>query len=310
LLFLNRRGFAPVQICHGCGWVARCWRCDANLVIHAADALLRCHHCGNEQTLLKQCPACNVGELQALGMGTERIEQTLTALFPDKAVVRFDRDTTQRKGTLENYLDRINRGEVDIILGTQMLAKGHHFPNVTLVAILDIDSGLFSIDYRAGEKLAQMIVQVAGRAGRADKPGRVILQTRQPQHPLLATLLNSGYRAFAQAALQERRQALLPPYSHQALFRAHAADALAPQLFLQALCKLIAETNSGETQVFGPVTAPMARRAGQFRFQLLLQSAKRPALHNLLDAVLPAIAKLKEAKRVRWSLDIDPVDLY
>lgn len=310
LLFLNRRGYAPVQICHGCGWVSRCRRCDANLVIHAADRLLRCHHCGSEQPLTRQCPACKTGELQALGMGTERIEEALAALFPEQRMVRLDKDTTQRKGSLENYLEQINRGEADIILGTQMLAKGHHFPNVTLVAILDIDSGLFSIDYRSGEKLAQMIVQVAGRAGRADKPGKVLLQTRQPQHPLLLKLLGSGYRAFAQAALQERRQAQLPPYGHQALFRVHATNAQAPQRFLQALCGLIAQFNAGKTLVLGPVTAPMARRAGQFRFQLLLQSPKRQDLHHLLDKILPAIAKLKETKSVRWTLDVDPVDLY
>lgn len=310
LLFLNRRGYAPVQICHGCGWVSRCRRCDANLVIHAADRLLRCHHCGSEQPLSRQCPACKTGELQALGLGTERIEQTLATLFPEHSVVRLDKDTTQRKGSLENYLEQINRGEAEIILGTQMLAKGHHFPNVTLVAILDIDSGLFSIDYRSGEKLAQMIVQVAGRAGRADKPGRVVLQTRQPQHPLLVTLLCNGYRAFAQNSLQERRQAHLPPYSHQALFRVHATNAHAPQKFLQALCGVIAQFNSGKIEVMGPVTAPMARRAGQFRFQLLLQSQNRQDLHHLLDSVLPAIAKLKDAKVVRWSLDVDPVDLY
>ncbi|MDD4913756.1 MAG: primosomal protein N' [Methylococcales bacterium] len=310
LLFLNRRGYAPVQICHGCGQVSRCRHCDANLVIHAAQSLLRCHHCGAEQALIRCCPACHSGDLQAVGMGTERLEQVLTTLFPDQSVVRLDKDSTQRKGALEDYLQQINCGEADIILGTQMLAKGHHFPNVTLVAILDIDSGLFSIDFRAGEKLAQVIVQVAGRAGRADKPGRVILQTRQPRHPLLLTLLDSGYRAFAQSALQERRQAGLPPYSHQVLFRVHAANAQAPQQFLQAVCSLIAEANSGATRVLGPAPAPMARRAGQYRFQLLLQNPGRRDLHGLLDAVLPAIANLQEARTVRWSLDVDPLDLY
>lgn len=310
LLFLNRRGYAPVQICHSCGWVSRCRRCDANLVIHAADGMLRCHHCGGEQPLLKHCPACKTGELQALGLGTERIEQSLASLFPKNTVVRLDKDTTQRKGSLENYLEQIGRGDAEIILGTQMLAKGHHFPNVTLVAILDIDSGLFSIDYRSGEKLAQMIVQVAGRAGRADKPGRVVLQTRQPQHPLLVTLLTEGYRAFAQKALEERRLALLPPYSHQALFRVQANKADAPQQFLSALATLIAQTNIGNISVLGPVSAPMARRAGMFRFQLLLQSTKRRDLHRLLDAVLPEIHTLKESKTVRWSLDVDPLDLY
>ncbi len=310
LLFLNRRGFAPVLICHGCGWVSRCIRCDANLVIHAGERRLRCHHCGFEQSLIHSCPACSASQLQPLGMGTERIEHTLAALFPDKHIIRLDRDTTQRKGSLETYLEQINSGQADIILGTQMLAKGHHFPDVTLVALLDIDSGLFSVDFHAAEKLAQMIMQVAGRAGRADKLGRVVLQTRQPQHPLLTTLIRRGYPAFAEIALPERQQAGLPPYSYQALFRVHAGNALAPQQFLQAVCPLIQVFNTGTIQVLGPVPAPMARRAGQFRFQLLLQSSQRKALHALLDALLPRIAALKEAKSVRWSIDVDPVDLY
>ncbi len=310
LLFLNRRGFAPVQICHGCGWVARCHRCDANMVIHAAERRLRCHHCGSEQSLPTRCPSCVNGELQPLGLGTERIEQTLSQLFPDKTVIRLDRDTTQRKGSLEDYLERIQQGHADIILGTQMLAKGHHFPEVTLVALLDIDSGLFSIDFRAGEKLAQMIAQVAGRAGRADKPGRVILQTRQPQHPLLTTLLNQGYPAFAALTLHERQQAGLPPYSHQALLRVQAVNAQAPQTFLQAVLRLINQHNTGKTLALGPVSAPMARRAGLFRFQLLLQSPQRRDLHRLLDEIMPEIHRLKDAQKVRWSLDVDPVDLY
>ena len=310
LLFINRRGYAPVQICHGCGWVSRCRRCDANMVIHAADQRLRCHHCGSEQALSRLCPACKTGVLQALGMGTERMEQTLSQLFIGKKLVRLDRDTTQRKGALENYLGQIQRGDADIIIGTQMLAKGHHFPDVTLVAIVDIDSGLFSIDYRAGEKLAQLIVQVAGRAGRADKPGKVLLQTRHPQHPLLITLLNKGYRAYAQAALQERRLAQLPPYTHQVLFRAQAANAEAPQQFLKCLSVLIAQHNHPEVSVLGPVSAPMERRAGQFRFQLLLQSRLRKDLHKLLDTVLPQISMLKDSRSVNWSLDVDPLDLY
>ncbi|TPQ26266.1 primosomal protein N' [Methylomonas koyamae] len=310
LLFLNRRGFAPVQICHGCGWVSRCRRCDANLVIHAGERLLRCHHCGAEHPLIKLCPACNTGELQALGLGTERIEQTLAEVFPERNLVRLDKDTTQRKGALEGYLEQIHAGRAEIILGTQMLAKGHHFPGVTLVAILDIDSGLFSIDFHGAERLAQLIVQVAGRAGRAERPGRVILQTRQPQHPLLNTLLKQGYRAFAEGELQERRQAGLPPFSHQALLRAQAAGSDAPRRFLQAVCSAIAELGAGSTQVLGPVAAPMARRAGAYRYQLLLQSAQRKDLHRLLDALVPRIHQLPEAKKVRWSLDVDPLDLY
>ena len=310
LLFLNRRGFAPTLICHGCGWVARCRRCDANLVIHYDEGMLRCHHCGQEQRLIRQCPACKTGELTALGLGTERVEKALAELFADKVVVRLDRDSTQRKGSLEKYLQQINQGAVDIILGTQMLAKGHHFPNVTLVAILDVDSGLFSIDFHAPEKLAQMIVQVSGRAGRAEKPGRVIMQTRQPEHPLLTTLISQGYNSFAKTALAERKEASLPPFSYQALLRVQAADAEMPKLFLHAVAELAREHGKSHTHVLGPVAAPMARRAGLYRYQLLFQSGRRPELHALLDVLMPLIEKLKQAKKVRWSLDVDPVDLY
>ncbi len=310
LLFLNRRGYAPVQICHGCGWVSRCSRCDANLVIHAAEQMLRCHHCGFEQRLTAQCPVCNGSQLHALGMGTERIELLLTSLFPGKTVVRLDRDSTQRKGRLEDYLQQINNGEADIILGTQMLAKGHHFPDVTLVALLDVDSGLFSIDYRSPEKLAQLIVQVAGRAGRAEKPGQVLLQTRHPEHPLLQTLIHQDYRAFAVQALYERQQAQLPPYTHQALLRAQAHTPQLPQQFLAAVVEQIQSLPLPPVTVLGPVSAPMAKRAGQFRYQLLLQSSQRQHLHQLLDSLLPQLVALKQAKAVRWSLDVDPQDLY
>lgn len=310
LLFLNRRGFAPTLICHGCGWVARCRRCDANLVIHYDEGILRCHHCGQERRLIKQCPACKTGELTPLGLGTERVEKVLAELFADKVIVRLDRDSTQRKGSLEDYLQQINQGAVDIILGTQMLAKGHHFPNVTLVAILDVDSGLFSIDFHAPEKLAQMIVQVSGRAGRAEKTGRVIMQTRQPEHPLLTTLIRQGYNSFAKTALAERKEASLPPFSYQALLRVQATDAEMPQLFLQAVVELAQGHSNGHVQILGPVAAPMARRAGLYRYQLLLQSNKRPELHALLNLLMPLIEKLKPAKKVRWSLDVDPVDLF
>ncbi len=310
LLFLNRRGFAPTLICHSCAWVARCRRCDANLVIHYDEKVLRCHHCGQEQRLIRQCPACTSGELTPLGLGTERVEKALAEIFADKTVVRLDRDSTQRKGSLEKYLQQINQGAVDIILGTQMLAKGHHFPNVTLVAILDVDSGLFSIDFHAPEKLAQMIVQVSGRAGRAEKPGRVIMQTRQPEHPLLTALIAQGYNSFAQTALAERKEASLPPFSYQALLRVEAADAEMPKLFLQAVVDLAKAHSQGHTDILGPVAAPMARRAGLYRYQLLFQSGRRPELHVLLDVLMPLIEKLKLAKKVRWSLDVDPVDLY
>ncbi|MFI3189920.1 primosomal protein N' [Crenothrix sp. D3] len=310
LLFLNRRGFAPTLICHGCGWVARCLHCEANLVIHQDESLLRCHHCGTEHHLLNACPACKTGELTPLGLGTERVEKVLKKVFPDKVTLRLDTDSVRRKGSLETYLEQIHQGEIDIILGTQMLAKGHHFPNVTLVALLDVDSGLFSIDFHAAEKVAQMIVQVSGRAGRAEKAGKVIMQTRQPDHPLLTTLIQHGYQRFAISALAERNAAGLPPFSYQALVNAQARDVELPATFLQAVIELAAQTPQHNVLLLGPVAAPMAKRAGFHRYQLLLQSNQRSDLQALLTTLIPAVAKLKIAAKVRWSLDVDPVDLY
>lgn len=310
LLFLNRRGFAPTLICHGCGWVARCRHCDANLVIHNHENLLRCHHCGKEEHMLPTCPACKTGELMPLGLGTERIEEALRELFPDKTLVRLDRDTTQRKGSLERYLAQINDGKADIILGTQMLAKGHHFPNVTLVAIVDVDSGLFSIDYHATERLAQMITQVSGRAGRAEKPGKVILQTRHPDHKLLNTLIQEGYRRFADTALAERKEAALPPFSYHALLRAQAGNPNLPLAFLQAAATLAKTYKAGHTQILGPVPAPMEKRAGLYRYQLLFQSNKRSDLQKCLTELIANIDTIKHIKKIRWSLDVDPVDLF
>jgi primosomal protein N' (replication factor Y) (superfamily II helicase) len=310
LLFLNRRGFAPTLICHSCGWVARCLHCEANLVIHADEALLRCHHCGTEHRLINTCPACKTGELTPLGLGTERVEKVLAKLFADKTILRLDRDSTKRKGTLENYLEQIHQGDVDIILGTQMLAKGHHFPNVTLVAILDVDSGLFSIDFHTAEKLAQLIIQVSGRAGRAEKIGRVLMQTRQPTHPLLTTLIEHGYAQFANSALAERQAAQLPPFSYQALLSARARDAELPPVFLQAIIDLAAQVDNKTVLLLGPAAAPMAKRAGFHRYQLLLQSKQRSDLQALLTTLIPEVAKLKLAAKVRWSLDVDPIDLY
>jgi primosomal protein N' (replication factor Y) len=310
LIFLNRRGFAPRLMCHSCGWVACCHHCSAYLVIHQQTNELRCHHCQHRYLFIQICPACQKNKLQALGLGTERIEQGLNALYPDKNIVRLDADTTQTKGSLEKYLTQINQGEANIILGTQMLAKGHHFPNVTLAVLLDIDSGLFSIDFRATEKLAQLIIQVAGRAGRGDTAGKVILQTKQPQHPLLLSLIQHGYAHFAKAALQERQAALLPPYSYQALLRVSAIDEKKSHAFFQQLNPLIEHYNLGLILILGPVMAPMARREGRHCFQLLFQSEQRMALHAFLTKLVPEIFKLKQAKKVQWSVDVDPINLY
>jgi primosomal protein N' (replication factor Y) len=310
LLFLNRRGFAPALICHACGWVAECGHCDAKLVLHAGEGRLRCHFCGHAQATPSACPVCRTADLRPLGLGTERVEQALGQLFPQARILRIDRDSTRRKGALENMLEQARSGGADILLGTQMLAKGHHFPEVTLAGILDVDAGFYSLDFRAAERTAQLIVQVAGRAGRERRAGKVVLQTRHPDHPLLRTLIREGYPAFAEAALEERRQAQLPPHSHQALWRADADDPGAPEALLSKLRELALAHHAREVRILGPVPAPMPRQAGRWRGQLLLQSARRNPLHELVDHLLRHLPKLPEARRARCSVDIDPADLY
>ena len=242
---LNRRGYAPVLTCHACGWVAQCPHCDARLTFHAAAARLWCHHCGYQRQQAAECPDCQGMDLRPVGQGTERLEETLTRLFPGVSLVRVDRDATRRKGSLESALKAVRSGAVSLLVGTQMLAKGHHFPGVTLVGVLDADAGLFGVDFRAPERTAQLLYQVAGRAGRADKPGRVLIQTRHPEHPLLLQLVQEGYGAFAAAALAERREAHLPPYAHHALFRAAATKAGAPREFLHAVAERVRRMGPG-----------------------------------------------------------------
>jgi len=310
LLFLNRRGFAPVLLCHACGWVAECRRCDARLTLHQKRGELRCHHCGHQRRIDAFCPDCGSSELLGIGEGTERVEQTLKEQFPDQRVLRIDRDSTRRKGALSAALDDAGNARADILLGTQMLAKGHHFPNVTLVAVLDADQGLFSTDFRAGERMAQLIIQVAGRAGRADRPGEVVIQTHHPDHPLLRQLIEEGYPAFASAALEERRETALPPYASMALLRAEATAAAQPRAFLEqarSLAEPLAEKN---IQLWGPVAAPMERRAGRYRAQLLIQATRRTELQHLLTQWIPQLETLKDSRKVRWSIDVDPIDTY
>ncbi|GAB4360473.1 MAG: primosomal protein N' [Methylohalobius crimeensis] len=310
LLFLNRRGFAPVLTCHNCGWIAVCPRCDARQVIHRRDRHLRCHHCGNEGLLPTRCPDCRSEDLRALGQGTERLEIELSELFPHNRIARIDRDATRRKGSLDKLIEAVHAGEIDLLLGTQMLAKGHHFPNVTLAVIVDADAGLYSTDFRAPERMAQLIVQVAGRAGRADKPGQVLIQTRHPDHPLLTALLQGGYSTFANQALEERRQANLPPYTQQALLRAEANDPAIPLQFLEQAANCAHSLGGPDMLILGPAPAPMPKRAGRHRAQLLLQATARASLHRLLDGLLPQLGDLPNARKVRWSLDVDPLDLY
>ena len=310
LLFLNRRGYAPVLLCHDCGWIAECRRCDARMTLHRQSGELRCHHCGSQRRAETVCPSCHNEDLLAVGEGTERIEQALQEYFPDETVLRIDRDTTRRKGSLETALAEAQSGRAGILLGTQMLAKGHHFPNVTLAAILDADQGLFSADFRASERMAQLIVQVAGRAGRAEKPGEVVIQTHYPEHPLLHQLITGGYPAFAEAALRERQEALLPPFASLALLRAEATRADFPRDFLQRARDLAEPLCAGKVQLWGPVAAPMERRAGRYRAQLMLQAGNRADLQQLLKHWVPQLEGEKLARKVRWSIDVDPVDMY
>ena len=307
LVFKNRRGYAPVLLCHDCGWSAQCQRCDAPMTVHAGGRRLQCHHCGARRPAPNACPDCGGLALQSQGAGTERIEEALVARFPDVPVLRIDRGTTGRRDALEQHLARFGTAR-GILVGTQMLAKGHDLPNLTLVAVVGVDEGLFSADFRAPEKLAQLLVQVAGRAGRADKPGEVLLQTHHPGHPLLMTLLSGGYGAFAQAELAQREDAGFPPFAHLALMRAEAKHADVANAFLQVARAALG--TAGGLELSGPLPAPMPRRAGYQRAQLLLSSAERRTLHAALDAALPAIHAAPEARKVRWSLDVDPTDLY
>lgn len=310
LLFLNRRGYAPTLLCHDCGWIAACTRCDAHLIYHRARHLLRCHHCDAERPVPAGCPSCGSPDLRPLGQGTERAEETLAERFPTAEIVRIDRDSTRRKGSLDELFGRVREGRRQILLGTQMLTKGHHLPRVTLVGILDADQGLFGADFRAGERMGQLIVQVAGRAGRADKPGEVLIQTRHPDHPQLAALLRHDYRAFAHGLLDERRHAGLPPYGCLALLRAESVHPRAAADFLAALRAELAQSAPAEVGILGPAPPPMERRAGRHRAQLLFHCARRAPLHRVLAAAVQRLQKLPGTGKVRWSLDIDPIDEY
>lgn len=309
LIFLNRRGYAPTLVCVGCGTVVGCDRCDARMVLHRQRGRITCHHCGSDRPAPATCPECQA-ELRAVGQGTERLEQALAREFPDHALERIDRDTTRRRGEIERRLDRVRSGEARLLLGTQMLTKGHDFPGVTLVGIVDVDQGLFGTDFRSAERLAQTFIQVAGRAGRADRPGEVWLQTLFPDHPLLRVLLSQGYGAFAALALDERRQAGWPPWSSLALVRAEAADRPPVFSFLEEAAALARARAPGGLRVLGPASAPMERRAGRYRGQLLLQAAARRDLQRFLPEFRAAVAALPGQRRVRWSLDVDPSELF
>ena len=306
LLFLNRRGFAPVLLCHECGWIDECHHCEKPYTYHQHQRVLRCHHCGAQKIVPMQCGHCGSTHLITTGLGTEQLEETLKARFPQYNIARIDRDSTARKGKLEGYLDDIQQGKSQILIGTQMLAKGHHFPNVTLVALVNVDNALFSLDFRAEERLAQLYVQVAGRSGRAEKQGEVVLQTHYPDHPLLTTLLEKGYQAFAEETLKLRHNMGLPPFSFQALFKAQCRHSEEAENALSQLASFFYEQKIEGLQVLGPIPAPFSKKAGQYRWQLLLQHASRKQLQTALSRYSPELIK---SSQVRLILDVDPLDL-
>lgn len=305
LLFLNRRGFAPAISCSECHWICECQRCNKPYTLHQSQGLLVCHHCASQKRVMRQCESCGSVRIKPLGQGTEQLEQRLVELFPDYSAVRIDRDSTRRKGELAKLLQQVTDKEHQILVGTQMLAKGHHFPDVTLVAVLDIDGALFSYDFRAPEHMAQLLVQVSGRAGRESKPGQVLVQTQFPEHPLLQDLVNNGYQHFARYELMERQQAFIPPFGFQALFRAEANYPSTPHAFLSQVCNHHFE----QCLVSGPIAAAQGKKAGKYRFHLLLQAKERKNLHQAVHQVLANIANNELQNKVRWSVDIDPQEL-
>jgi len=323
LLFLNRRGFAPVLMCHECGWQAQCPSCDVNMTLHQSASphtadTLRCHHCGHQAFAPKHCPSCDSEEFVKVGQGTERLADAIAEWFPEHRIVRIDRDTTRQKGKMKELTDLARSGDADILIGTQMLAKGHHFPNVTLVGLLDIDQGLFGADFRAPERMAQLVLQVAGRAGRGEKSGEVLIQTHHPDHPMLRTLVSEGYGPFAIHALDERKLANLPPFKYQIMIRAESNYPQDAMQFLNELKRSLVQMSHDDSpvnqaqqnlEIWGPVSAPMERRQGRFRYQLLLQSKQRSQLHKLWQQVEPYVYSSPLSRKVRWSIDVDPQEM-
>ena len=309
LIFLNRRGYAPVLICESCGWQAKCPHCDANFTVHRQPYQhLHCHHCGTIHRMPEHCPQCQHSELKPIGLGTAKVEENLQALFPNFDVIRVDRDSTSRVGSWQKIYNKIQKSEPIILLGTQMLAKGHHFPYVTLVAILDIDSGLLSVDFRATERTAQLIIQVAGRAGRGEKKGEVYLQTLRPDHPLLNTLLESGYRSFAKQTLKERKAAWMPPYRYAALLRCESKDQELNQSFLQEHAQALRQASENSIDIWGPIPAPMERKAGRYQAHMVLLSKDRARMHFYIRQWWQNVWHNKP-NGMKLSLDIDPQEL-
>ena len=305
LVFINRRGYAPVLACEACGWAAGCTRCTARMVVHRTDARLRCHHCGAETPIPRACPTCGNVDLKPFGRGTQRLEESLVALLPEARIVRIDRDSARRRGELERVFEGVKRGEADVLVGTQLLAKGHDFPKLTLVAVLNADSALLSTDYRAAERLFAVLAQVAGRAGRRAQPGEVLVQTRYPGHPLFTALARHDYAGFAASQLDERRAAGFPPLVFEAALRAEATRLEDAMHFLRSASAMVEPP--AEVRVFDPVPHLLTRRSGLERAQLLMQSSSRPAMQAYLGALSGTL--FEEAPRaVRWHIDVDPIE--
>ena len=305
LIFINRRGYAPVLACEACGWTAGCERCTARMVLHATDRRLRCHHCGAEAAIPRACPTCGNVDLKAMGRGTQRVEETLAARFPGARIVRIDRDSARRRGELSRTLEGIHRGEADILVGTQLLAKGHDFPALTLVGVLNADSALVSTDYRAPERLFAVLAQVAGRAGRRSRPGEVLVQTRYPGHPLYAALARHDFAGFAASELAARKAAGFPPYLSEAALRAEAPKLDTALRFLRDAAALVAAPEA--VRVFDPVPHLLTRRANLERAQLVMQSGSRQALQEYLGKLTARLFEVAP-RQVRWHLDVDPIE--
>ena len=307
LIFLNRRGYAPILMCESCAWQANCPHCDAHFTLHTQPyAYLHCHHCGTINRLPEHCPECKKQSLKTIGLGTAKLEEHLHELFPHNEVIRVDRDSTSRVGSWQKIYDRIQQNKPSILLGTQMLAKGHHFPHVTLVAILDIDSGLLSVDLRAPERTAQLIIQVAGRSGRGEHKGSVYLQTLRPDHPMLTTLIEKDYRAVAKQMLAERKIAMLPPYRYAALVRVDSKDRAYSQQYLAEIAQQLRAMAADLIDIWGPIPAPMERKAGRYRAHMVILSADRAKLHFYLRQWWQHVVHLPRQHQLRLSIDVDP----
>jgi len=310
LVFLNRRGYAPTLMCHQCGWIATCDHCDVNLTVHKKANKLHCHHCDKHKALLYSCPECQSASLTTVGEGTEQIEIQLKALFNGIPILRVDRDSTQRKSSMDKITQQIHAEDEAILIGTQMLAKGHHFPNVTLVIIMDADAGLFSADYRGMEKTAQLIMQVSGRAGRASKAGTVLLQTYHPNHEAILTLCEQGYQAFAGQELKDRQRLAWPPFSHQVIIRTESQDEKEAFNVLLQVRQLAEQQATNEINIIGPYAAIIVKKAGQHRYLLSLKSAHRVPLHQLVDELTHWLEKNTQSHKVRFAIDVDPLETY